>query len=176
MWRIDHKIASDDGQDRSLDPGAVVGERTVGRDLGAATGNTGTARVGGTTPKDDASGHAGEESTARGDPATSPETACGNPFAKTNNGWWLALQLGKLEKMNLQSDLETLQFAQQQEGRIQKEMTGIAAENEEIGRLLHICGIWSDHSCDSLCGDWRHRSFCRSEKAGRVCGAGSAGA
>jgi len=65
----------------------------------------------------------------------------GNPFAKTNNGWWLALPLGKLEKMNLQSDLETLQFAEQQEVRIQKEMTGIAAEDEEIGRLLHISGF-----------------------------------
>ena len=65
----------------------------------------------------------------------------GNPFAKTNNGWWLALPLGKLEKMNLQSDLETLQFAQQQETRIQEEMTGIAAEDEEIGRLLHISGF-----------------------------------
>jgi len=65
----------------------------------------------------------------------------GNPFAKTNNSWWLALRLGKLEKMNLQSDLETLQFAQQQEARIQKEMTGIAAEDEEIGRLLHISGF-----------------------------------
>ena len=65
----------------------------------------------------------------------------GNPFAKTKNGWWNALALGKLEKMNLQSDLETLQFAEQQEARIQKEMTGIAAENEEIGRLLHISGF-----------------------------------
>ncbi len=65
----------------------------------------------------------------------------GNPFAKTNNGWWLALALGKLEKMNLQSDLETLQFAEQQEVRIQKEMTGIAAEDEKIGRLLQISGF-----------------------------------
>jgi len=65
----------------------------------------------------------------------------GNPFAKTNNGWWQALPLGKLEKMNLQSDLETLQFAGKQEVRLQEEMTGIAAENEEIGRLLHISGF-----------------------------------
>ena len=65
----------------------------------------------------------------------------GNPFAKTNNGWWQALTLGKLEKMNLQSDLETLQFAEQQETRIQKEMTGIAVEDEMIGRLLHIAGF-----------------------------------
>lgn len=65
----------------------------------------------------------------------------GNPFAKTNNGWWQALTLGKLEKMNMQSDLETLQFAEQQEVRVEKEMTMIAAENENIGRLMHICGF-----------------------------------
>jgi len=65
----------------------------------------------------------------------------GNPFAKTNNGWWQALTLGKLEKMNLQSDLETLQFAQQQEARLEQEMTVIAAEDEVIGRLLHLAGF-----------------------------------
>jgi transposase len=65
----------------------------------------------------------------------------GNPFAKTNNGWWQALTLGRLEKMNLQSDLETLQFAEQQEVRVEKEMRIIAAEDENIGRLLHISGF-----------------------------------
>ena len=65
----------------------------------------------------------------------------GNPFAKTNNGWWQALTLGQLEKMNMQSDLETLQFAEQQEVRVEKEMTLIAAEDEKIGRLLQISGF-----------------------------------
>jgi transposase len=65
----------------------------------------------------------------------------GNPFSKANNAWWEKLSLGKLEKMNLQSDLETLQFAEQQEVRIEKEMTGIAAEDAEIGRLLHMSGF-----------------------------------
>ena len=65
----------------------------------------------------------------------------GNPFAKTNNGWWQALPLGRLEKMNLQSDLETLQFAEKQQTRLQAEMTGIVAENEEMGRLLHLAGF-----------------------------------
>jgi transposase len=65
----------------------------------------------------------------------------GNPFAKTNNGWWQALTLGKLEKMNMQSDLETQQFAEQQEVRVEKEMTLIAAEDEKIGRLLQISGF-----------------------------------
>lgn len=65
----------------------------------------------------------------------------GNPFAKTNNDWWASLSLGRLEKMNLQSDLETLQFAQQQEARLRKEMTGITVEDEKVGRLLHIAGF-----------------------------------
>ena len=65
----------------------------------------------------------------------------GNPFRASQNKWWLALSLGQLEKMNVQSDLETLQFAEKQEARLQAEMTGIAAENEEIGRLLHISGF-----------------------------------
>jgi len=65
----------------------------------------------------------------------------GNPFAKTNNGWWGSLILGRLEKMNLQSDLETLQVAEKQQARMQEEMTSIAAEDEEIGRLLHLAGF-----------------------------------
>lgn len=65
----------------------------------------------------------------------------GNPFAKTNNNWWQALTLGKLEKMNMQSDLETLQFAEQQEARVEATMTMIAAEDENIGRLLQISGF-----------------------------------
>lgn len=65
----------------------------------------------------------------------------GNPFAKTNNGWWQALTLGRLEKMNMQSDLETLQFAELQEARLEEEMTMIVAENEKIGRLMHITGL-----------------------------------
>lgn len=65
----------------------------------------------------------------------------GNPFAKTNHDWWQALKLGKLEKLNMQSDLETLQFAGQQEARAEKEMTLIAAEDENIGRLMHMPGF-----------------------------------
>lgn len=65
----------------------------------------------------------------------------GNPFAKGNNSWWQALRLGRLEKMNMESDLETLQFAEQQEARLEEEMTMIAAEDERVGRMLHICGF-----------------------------------
>ena len=65
----------------------------------------------------------------------------GNPFAKTNNSWWESLSLGRLEKLNLQSDLETLQFSEKQQACLQEEMTSIVVENEEIGRLLHITGF-----------------------------------
>src|SRR6266542_7135301 len=38
----------------------------------------------------------------------------GNPFQEAQRAWWLALPLGKLEKVNVQSDLDTLQFAEKQ--------------------------------------------------------------
>lgn len=65
----------------------------------------------------------------------------GDPFGQSNNGWWQALSLGRMEKMNLQSDLETLQFAEEQQSRLQKEMRGLVAENAEMGRLLHLAGL-----------------------------------
>jgi transposase len=68
----------------------------------------------------------------------------GNPFAKTNNGWWQALSLGRLEKMNLQSDLETLQFAEKQEARIEKEMTALRRRRRDRTSAAH-CRIWCDH-------------------------------
>jgi transposase len=65
----------------------------------------------------------------------------GNPFGAKNKEWWLSLSLGKLEKLNLQSDLETLQFAEKQVKNMTEIMEGMAAEQEEIGRLLHLAGF-----------------------------------
>jgi len=65
----------------------------------------------------------------------------GNPFRESQNDWWLALPLGQLEKMNLQSDLETLQFAKKQQLRLTEVMTRIAVETEQISRLLHLSGF-----------------------------------
>jgi len=65
----------------------------------------------------------------------------GNPFSKSQNEWWQALQLGPLEKLNLQTDLETMQFAEKQEARATEEMDKLAAENEPISRLLHVSGF-----------------------------------
>lgn len=65
----------------------------------------------------------------------------GNPFGANNKEWWQSLSIGKLEKLNLQSDLETLQFAEEQVERMTEIMEGMAAEQDEIGRLLHLAGF-----------------------------------
>ena len=65
----------------------------------------------------------------------------GNPFGASNKAWWMSLPIGKLETLNLQSDLETLQFAEKQEKQLTEIMEGMAAEQEEIGRLLHLAGF-----------------------------------
>jgi len=65
----------------------------------------------------------------------------GNPFGASNKEWWQELPLGKLEKLNLQSDLETLQFAEKQVKRMTEMMEGMACEQEPIGRLLHLAGF-----------------------------------
>jgi transposase len=65
----------------------------------------------------------------------------GNPVGASNKEWWMSLSIGKLEKLNLQSDLETLQFAEKQVKDMTEIMEGMAAEQEEIGRLLHLAGF-----------------------------------
>jgi len=65
----------------------------------------------------------------------------GNPFGAGNKAWWQSLTIGKLEKLNLQSDLETLQFGEKQVKNMTEIMEGMAAEQEEIGGLLHLAGF-----------------------------------
>jgi len=65
----------------------------------------------------------------------------GNPFGTSNKEWWQLLPLGKLEKLNLQSDLETLQFAEKQVKRMTSMMEEIANQNEQVTRLLQLPGF-----------------------------------
>jgi transposase len=65
----------------------------------------------------------------------------GNPFHESQQEWWLTLAVGKLERLNLQSDLETLQFAQKQQDRLTSLMEEIANQNEDVTRLLHLPGF-----------------------------------
>jgi transposase len=65
----------------------------------------------------------------------------GNPFRASQQRWWLALPLGTLEKVNVQSDLETLRFAQAQQLRLTSMMEEIASQQEQPTRLLQIPGF-----------------------------------
>jgi transposase len=65
----------------------------------------------------------------------------GNPFHISQKRWWLALPMGSLEKVNVESDLDTLQFAQQQLDRLTSLMNTLASQNEHITRLLQLPGF-----------------------------------
>src|SRR5688572_435422 len=65
----------------------------------------------------------------------------GNPFHTSQKSWWLALPLGSLEKVNVESDLDTLQFAEQQLARLTSLMNTLASQNEYSTRLLQLPGF-----------------------------------
>jgi transposase len=65
----------------------------------------------------------------------------GNSFHASQQRWWLALPLGALEKVNVQSDLETLRFAQAQQLRLTSMMEEITNQQEQVTRLLQIPGF-----------------------------------
>jgi len=65
----------------------------------------------------------------------------GNPFQAAQSAWWLALPLRKLEQVNVQSDLETLRFAESQRDRLTSMMEEIASQEEQVTRLLHLSGF-----------------------------------
>jgi transposase len=65
----------------------------------------------------------------------------GNPFQDAQNDWWLELPLGKLEKVNLQSDLDTLRFAEMQRARLTSIMEEIASQDEQVTRLMQLSGF-----------------------------------
>jgi transposase len=65
----------------------------------------------------------------------------GDPFREMQQDWWLALALGKLERINIQSDLETLRFAQRQQVRLTSVMEELANQNEQVTRLLQLPGF-----------------------------------
>jgi transposase len=65
----------------------------------------------------------------------------GNPFQESQQGWWLTLPLGTLEKVNVLSDLETLRFAQAQQLRLTSMMEEIANQQEQITSMLQLPGF-----------------------------------
>jgi transposase len=65
----------------------------------------------------------------------------GNPFHSDQVEWWLALPVGKFEKIILQSDLDTLYFAETQLARLNSMMNEIAAQEGQVTRLIHLPGF-----------------------------------
>ena len=65
----------------------------------------------------------------------------GNPFHESLKSWWLALPLGSLEKVNVESDLETLRFAQAQQAHLTAIMEELASQQEQVTRLLQLPGF-----------------------------------
>ena len=49
--------------------------------------------------------------------------------------------MGKLEKINVQSDIETLRFAETQRGRLTSLMEELASQDEQVTRLMHLPGF-----------------------------------
>jgi transposase len=65
----------------------------------------------------------------------------GNPFHASQKDWWLTLPMRALEKVNVQSDLDTLQFAQKQLMQLTSIMAEIANQSDEVTRLLQLPGF-----------------------------------
>jgi transposase len=65
----------------------------------------------------------------------------GNPFHASQKEWWLTLPMGPLEKVNVQSDLNTLQFAENQLRQLTSMLAEIASQSEEVTRLLQLPGF-----------------------------------
>ena len=62
-------------------------------------------------------------------------------FHADQRPWWLALPVGPLEKVRIQSDLATLDFAQEQVDQLEKHMAAWAAKDARVAILFQLSGI-----------------------------------
>jgi|SRR5665648_886102 len=65
----------------------------------------------------------------------------GDPFTSDKRSWWLALPISDLEKVNLQSDLNTLIFAQKKVEEMGSALKSLAFKDDRLTRLVHLPGI-----------------------------------
>ncbi|RLD05388.1 MAG: IS110 family transposase [Chloroflexota bacterium] len=65
----------------------------------------------------------------------------GHAFAAKNRAFWEGLELPPVEKSILMSDLETMDFAEDQKKSLEKELGKLAAEDERVPLLVQIPGI-----------------------------------
>jgi transposase len=62
-------------------------------------------------------------------------------FSMVNIPWWLGLSVSELEKVRIESDLETLVFADRQILSFEKRMAGWAAKEVNITRMMQVTGV-----------------------------------
>jgi transposase len=60
---------------------------------------------------------------------------------RPHRNWWLDLPVSKLEKVNMQSDLDTLDFAAKQVDLLTSALKSLAANDPRVPRLVHLPGI-----------------------------------
>jgi transposase len=65
----------------------------------------------------------------------------GKLFDPNLHAWWLALPVSKLELVRVQSDLDTLTFAQQQIANVENCMAAWAANDEQVALLFQLTGV-----------------------------------
>jgi transposase len=65
----------------------------------------------------------------------------GSPFTSAHRDWWLRLPLSASEQGRLQSDLDTLAFAEQQVETLTTALTAEAAQDERIPLLVQLPGF-----------------------------------
>ena len=62
-------------------------------------------------------------------------------FAEDVRNWWLLLPVSAAEKLRIQSDLDTLFFAQRQKRLMEDYLAQAAAQDERIPLLIQLPGI-----------------------------------
>lgn len=65
----------------------------------------------------------------------------GSPFAPARRAWWLALPVSPSERLRLQSDLDTLAFAQEQIATLTAGLGAEAAQDERVPLLVQLPGF-----------------------------------
>jgi len=65
----------------------------------------------------------------------------GQLFSPDKRSWWQSLPLSPLEQAMLQSDLDTLDFAQRQIDRLEQAMLDLAAQDERTPLLIQLPGF-----------------------------------
>lgn len=65
----------------------------------------------------------------------------GDLFTADHHDWWLGLDVTPVERVRIQSNLDTLAFAQSQIALFEETLTALAAQDERVSLLIQLPGI-----------------------------------